>query len=402
MAINIVLDIDKVLVCAQVENVQQALFFQNTGAIITAIKTYYVFPGVIEFITLLFQTENINVSFYSAGIKERNVLLVKSLLKLAFPKPKYKQIKKQTRILSRNDLVLANIEKSMAYATFYGLPTIGRKQKDLSKVLTEEDSLEQTILIDDDPCYIAYGQARNILLAPVSSNENFKKLSNKYYFYDKNGYKSLMCTVASEDAYREINEISVKKEKHILLQKREQNFELCFINKESRLYQTCLIDANTDKALLEKLHELHQANLDSNKAACVIKDLQLIEAIHVLVRSYGGITKKICRRANRIYYIVGLLFEALEDSQMTQQSISDCLFTRQYKLATGGERYVNNFTHSRKLESLYFLGLKKLREINAQLQFTTPHSYVKCIQLPITFSEGTALQQFIDNQQALS
>ena len=48
MTINVVLDIHDVLACTEVRNIEQASFFKNKGAIITAVKTHYVFPGVIE------------------------------------------------------------------------------------------------------------------------------------------------------------------------------------------------------------------------------------------------------------------------------------------------------------------------------------------------------------------
>jgi len=93
-SINLVFDIDGVLACNAIGSTKIAAFFLKKGAIITALKTHYVFPGVIELMQLLFQTENIKVSFFSSGDRQRNEIFVKQLLELALGQEGYRKIEK--------------------------------------------------------------------------------------------------------------------------------------------------------------------------------------------------------------------------------------------------------------------------------------------------------------------
>jgi len=62
--IHVVLDIDGVLCCSGAK--ENASFYKEKGAVLSAIKTYYVFPGVIELLQLFFANREIKVSFFSA------------------------------------------------------------------------------------------------------------------------------------------------------------------------------------------------------------------------------------------------------------------------------------------------------------------------------------------------
>ncbi|MEI8366752.1 MAG: hypothetical protein WCF65_10085 [Parachlamydiaceae bacterium] len=50
------------------------------------------------------------------------------------------------------------------------------------------------------------------------------------------------------------------------------------------------------------------------------------------------------------------------------------------------------------IDEIYELGLAKLREVNANLQFTSPHSYMECVQLPTSKEERLTLDTIVKNE----
>jgi hypothetical protein len=395
MSINIVLDIDGVLACNTVENVKQALFFKNKGAIMTAIKTHYLFPGVIEFIQFLFRRENIKVSFFSSGDKERNIIFVEQLLKLALQEQGYEEVKHKVRVLSRDDLTVPDDKENVEHHRVYGL-WAGNKQKDLSKVLCEEDLLDNTILVDDTPSYVACGQAKNVLYVDSTENRNFEILPSTCNSYHPEGYKFLPSVLVIID-HGGREKKAVKNGKQLLILKKDNGFEVEFLDKNFK-YQKQLICVEENKELVAELNRIYQDTKNKNKTGSVIKDAELTQSICQLVTSFDGRAKKICRQANRIYYVAGLLFTALEQSKSNSISLSECLFRAQFKLKKDGETYKPDFKKLSKRDDLYLLGLEKLREINPHLRFTTPQSYVECIQLPSSQEELSALEEAIKNE----
>jgi len=392
---NIVLDIDGVLACKSVETIEQANFFKNKGAILTAIKTHYIFPGVIEFIKLLFQTENVKVSFFSSGDKKRNVIFVDQLLKLALSEAKYNETKSKVCILSRDDLTEPTNEERKKQRVLYDLRP-GNMQKDISKALGEGDFLENAVLIDDDRSYVACGQAKNILFVPESKNRNFERLSSKCDSYQTDGYKFLRCVIATKKSSSP-EKRAVKEGKQILLLKTEEGFKVGFLNKSGK-YQALVISHEKHESLLLKLNEIHQSNSEKNKSASIIEDNELVKDICELVGSFEGKARKICRQANRICYVTGLLFKALKVAESKNISISDSLFQIQFKFKEGEKTYEPDFKQSCRMEELYLIGLEKLKEVNSGLQFITPHNYLECVQLLMSEEEQLTLQEAIKNQ----
>ena len=180
--IDIVFDIDGVLACHNASNVEEASFFLKKGAIIPAIKTHYIVPGVIELMKLLFQMEHITVSFFSAGVSERNEIFVKELLSLALGKDAYEQVSSKVRILSRNDMVRGERDPKNTYGLGYG-----EYKKDLSVFLKEADRLQNTILVEDDYSYVAEGQERNVIKLPMALDCHFSMLKRGKDEYDDEG-----------------------------------------------------------------------------------------------------------------------------------------------------------------------------------------------------------------------
>ena len=161
--VNLFLDIDEVLTCTHALNYEQLAFFKSEGAIITALKTHYIFPGVIEFIRFVFKIPNTRVSFFSSGLEKRNRAFVPELLKLAFPNSQ-----PQADVFSRQHLT--------------------HGQKDLSPHLKPEDHIENAVLIDDNPDHkLTNGQT--LLLLKATHEDTFDDLESKNPYYDQSGYK---------------------------------------------------------------------------------------------------------------------------------------------------------------------------------------------------------------------
>lgn len=185
--INAVLDIDRVFVCKNAKSLNTAQFFKNKGVILTAVKTNYIVPGGIEFVRLLNDTENVKPSFYSSGAEARNIPLVQQISELS-------SAKKTISVLSRGDLARNCDENSDDHYRKYGLK-VGGNQKDISKVLSTNERIENAILIDDDETYVACGQAKNWLYVPPTDGDHFEALSSKLKYYQPSGYRVLKCLI---------------------------------------------------------------------------------------------------------------------------------------------------------------------------------------------------------------
>lgn len=94
----IFLDIDWILCCTKAKRPENTLFFKREGKIFFVplakadFSTHYIFPGVIELLTLLHQQEDVQLSLFSAGLKIRNKPFVKQLLTEAFGPEEYEKI----------------------------------------------------------------------------------------------------------------------------------------------------------------------------------------------------------------------------------------------------------------------------------------------------------------------
>src|SRR6185437_510731 len=146
--IYIIFDIDEVLATILTENQEEGSFFDwfNTrNLIINAILPHIIHPGVVELMQYLFDLPNVNVRFFSAGMKIRNELFVEKLLIRALGKEKCDAIKIDELIASRDDL-----EK---YDWGY--------RKNIRKVIQSKEDLGRAILIDDKSRNIKKSQIVN-------------------------------------------------------------------------------------------------------------------------------------------------------------------------------------------------------------------------------------------------
>ena len=96
-------------------------------------------------------------------------------------------------------------------------------------------------------------------------------------------------------------------------------------------------------------------------------------------------------QANRIYYLAGVLFTALEQSRLDNIPLAVLSF-----IPFNFQMISPSLGIFKKKDHFYEIGLNKLREINPSLQFHSPHI---CKTLsPATESERQFLDQAIENE----
>ncbi len=376
--INVVFDIDSVLTCHHSRNIKHASFFLRKGKILQAIKTHYIFPGVVDLIKLLFQTEDIRVSFFSSGVKERNDIFVKEILEIALGKDHYEKIKDSVTILSRCDVTSCTREESLEAERVYSIRP-GNYQKDVSKVLREGESLENTVLIDDDSSYCAHNQAANMLFVPPSEEGNFYHLPDKFIECDEEGHHLIYIATPEEKNVSTYDKERVENKDQVMLIKKEEGYELRFLDRKTGLYQ--------EKSVSKKDAE--------TLSTFSLKDKTVHPELYKLIHSYGGRIRKIFHDVNRIYYATGLLFTALERAKLKGTSLSQELFSLQFKEKK--QWVYERLRDLSKKDDFYLIGLKKLQEVNSSLEFTNPKSYIELIDKAPSKEEKKFLQFSMKN-----
>jgi hypothetical protein len=357
LSINIVLDIHDVL-CTYSKTSEvdpHGDFFQNHGAVLSAFKTHYVFPGVIELLKVLFQAENFKVSFFNEVPKQFNVLLVKQLFEIA-SRPKY-----PVRVLSFEDLK-------------------EHYEKDISQVLSEGDLLENAILIDVQQKNVADGQIKNYLQVEGMTSEKFSRLSLEMDPSQVDGARRLKCYLVTGKLLATAKYI--KEGGKILIFKKDKDYEIGFFDQDN-VYKVEKFPPDKYWECILLLDRINPKNRCFGKE---IRNLHVIECIYEFVASCGGQTREICFQANRICYITGLLFTALSQSKEKNISVSEALLQLQYRLRSkvnNGHKYQCNIEKLQNTSEYYFVGLKKLREVNPNFQFVTPQVYHKCVHFPV-------------------
>lgn len=376
--VHVVLDIDSVLACINAQSDQEASFFLHNGAIIQAIKTHYIFPGVIEFLQLLFQMDHIRVSFFSAGSEKRNKTFVNQLLKIVLPQKKYKKTRKNVLVFSKDYLASPGLKK------------------DLTIVLEDPIPLEDTILIDDRLENRASDQFNNLLWVPPTDLSHFRALEiSKVYSYTEGGVKlsnCIMVCIPLEEFL--IEEGNIENMKGVLILRTNDGFELGFLDKDSYDYRQEKLSEEKHSSLIERLAEVYKHETTGcfgEIRSFSIHDPHLCQDLCNLITSLNGISRKICRSVNRIYYVTGILFRALETSKRLDISLSEALFKVQYSVDEEDEEPV--FDNLHKADVLYHLGLSKLRSVNPQLEFTTPEKYTQHVYKPVEQKELSQLDR---------
>lgn len=387
--INLVFDIDGLLACTEVTNVDHASFFMHKGVLLTAIKTHYVFPGVIELMQLVFQTEGVRVSFFSSGEQQRNDIFVEKLLTRALGKDRYEKIKPELKILSAKDLDKSKEEQRDKQYRKYKISP-GHLNKDISKVLRECDSLHQVVLIEDDKSYIAGGQAENVLLVPETNRKKFEKLPLKSTVYTSDGFAPASISLVLNGQKPGLGwKREVKNGTSIILFQKNNQYEVGFLNTVTNRYEQRTIPKEENADLIAHLDKVGTGQVPKEYGSTSIDEHYA--SVSKIVLSFNGKVNKIRRASNRIYYLTGLLFTALERAKVEKKPITEILFSLQFKQIN--DRYKPKFRAASRREELYLLGLEKLRTLNPSLSFITPQNYIHCIKLPRSPEQIKLLQE---------
>lgn len=404
MMYNVGFSIRKVLMCDQVQKVEDAKFFKAKGAIFSAViqPTCYVFPGVIELMKLLFRNNEIRVSFFGSGDAKVTKLFVDLLLSAALGKEEYEKIPESVKICSADDLDMATEQEKNDKYQIYGL-TSGKYYKDISKLLRAGDRIENTFFFERYKAQCL--NVKNVVQLQSIDNKTFINLKSerKNASYDNEGYKSLQCVLFIENNHfseqelhsKKIKERQVANGKQILIVRKNDQYKVSFLENES--YQPREEILSISPEVIYKLDQIVQEALSKFENTCLIRDHKILDPIYSSVNSLGGKINKICHKQNQIFFITGLLFETIEKSKHTHIPPADILFGLQFKKKVKMEEnkieYEHDFQYWRRMDHLYLLGLEKLREVNKDLTFITPKNYRESIELPITQEELLKLKE---------
>lgn len=382
--VNVVFNIDRTLTCRDsVENTHEAAFFLNKGMIVSAIMTHYVFPGVIELMQLLFQTPDVRVSFFSAERKERNIPFVEQLLERALGKDEYLKIKNTVRILSEDDLIVTSKEEKAKNREMYRFQP-GNKQKDLLS-LVSRDELSNTVLIGTATADVAcHQQAKNLLYIKETMFFLFKGVLNDDIELDAAGSIPIPCKFKTAELSSDDKE-RLRKGNNIVIMKNESSFKIDFVNSISYEQEQIPIE---DEKLIESLNKWPEKRW-------LVEDPSITEQIYSHVAAHQGKTRNIYREANRIYYLAGLLFTAMETAKKENIPVTEVLFQYQYKPITPS-KYWPLYNDLAESDRFYEIGLARLRQVNNSLQFTSPSSYVtpSCV----TEAQCLIIDQALENR----
>lgn len=396
MTYNIVFDIDQTLAFHSVNSLEQGNFIREKGAILSqeTLKTHYIYPGAIELIKLLFQSDEFKVSFFSKGTADRNLEFVRLLLDCAIEEHEFELKKSQVRVLSREDLEEAECERCRRkHYEMYG-QSAGYSPKDISKVLYGDERIENAVLIDDKFENATFDQVPNFIQMPLVESRDYDALILKKRVYDASGVRNLKCMMNFSHEV-DIEENVVEDGRRIIIYKTDDSFEIKFIDFDN-ICHIEKISNNTN--LFIKLSEHYELYREDGGYLSDIEDEEAVNEICDFVEKFNGRSRKICRRANRICYLTGLLFAALSYAKAQKTSLSDALFEFQFTLREDKKTYISNFDQLVKDDRLYFLGLEKLKEVNKDFEFVTPASYCAYAEIPISDETRSFLQKAKDNE----
>ena len=383
---TVLLDIDNVVACDSYTDIEQVKFYYLRGRIIKAITTHYLFPGAIELITFLYLAENVKFAFFSAGAHERNKPFVRKVSQYAFAGQDDKIQK--IRVFSGHHLKTTHEQARENCWKQYGV-YLGRKHKDILCGLKEGDDIKNAVLWDNSLTVAAPDQVKNLLYVPSTNSQHFSNLATKISSYDSLGFKYLKCAFAStkNKKWNEL-EAKVKGRTQLLIVQQDEGFEIHFIDEQSRAYKKKLLTKEENSALIAALNQSYPGLLKRDSSVVwPIDDKNLLKKVYDFVCTYGGISQKICRQANRIYYAAGLFFTALKKARKEGLPLCEALFQLQFEKKDDGS-FVRKFRELSKMDGLYLLGLKKLRQINPQLNLNTPHDYVACLKRSLAKKNG--------------
>lgn len=356
---KIVYDIDEVLCTCNVSTLKQVAFFAKHGLIITAIKTHYVFPGVVELMKASFDEPDTDIYFSSRGEEARNNLFIKKLLDVSLGFERAQKVKYVVHTMKRKIYVNDPPES-----------------KDLNEICGES---RNSTLVDDQSSNIHPGQFKNFLYVYETRFNEFS------HYCDSDGYVPI-----SLDTHGSASVYHMSLYGGLKVNVKSLTVKITYQNKKTR-----------EKEHLELTHEKHSELIDKIKKANKVDVLEQTcrKEIVALVEDAGGLTRKIDRLANHLFYYVGILFSALNENKKTGEPISDFLYRVQWRQNVEGyEGSINqNIFWSIYDENYYEYGLSVLRKYNTNLTFMTPMKYKEATQVQLTPELKQLYQAYIDN-----
>lgn len=376
---NVVFDIDDVLAVSEIEKSNISKFFEEKGLVLTAIKTYYVFPGVIEMMQLLFSMPDVRVSFFSSAHQNRNELFVEKLLERALGCERYIEIKKKIQILSgttrerSTDLIKNTSKESEKQLNQYGLRH-GNKKKSLEKVVGQGENLDNCVLIDDDSSWVKYGQEGNFLHVPALRIWDLVDMGykSKDYVHDERKIPFRDCTSIPNLEYLKD---CIMNANYIGLIFEEEMCTLCYVSLDQKKYEEIELSEETDGVLFEAVKKYYQQNESFIEGQSMTKEA-LDLALYALIDKNNGKTKAINLACNRICYIAGVLFKALEYAR-SDSTLTKFLFPLHFSPNGNGTfepRFDTEKACDRK-EEYYHYGLEKFKQVNPHFTFINPQIY---------------------------
>ncbi len=358
---KIVYDIDDVLCTCNVSTIEQVAFFARYGLIITAIKTHYVFPGVVELMKASFDEPDTDIYFSSRGIEERNKKFVRKLLKCSLGKDRASQVKYTVHTVKRKVYVGDPIEC-----------------KDLNEICGDS---QNATLVDDSQGMIAPGQFKNFLYVYEPRFNEFSP------FCDTEGYVplSLDCHGSMRLYYMVVHGGGLR------LKKKQSSCELTFLDKKTREKKRLDLMQETHSELISKIGKAK--NVGDLEETCRYEIVSVIE-------NAGGVTKRIDRSANHFFNYVGVLFTALNENKKTGEPVSEILYRLQWRRDVEGYEGPSNqeIFWSIYDETFYEYGLSILKKYNPELAFMTPMKYREATLVPLTPKVKARYQTYLNNR----
>lgn len=388
--VNIIFDIDGIVACKSTSKNDSPRFYLKKSAILMAADTpHYIFHGFIELFKALHKREDVRISFFSSGRDIRNVDFVKDLMTTALGEEAYLAVKDRIGVFSRKNCMIFPNDEQRRDHEIYGTPH-GNQKKDLSVCLEKGESLENTILIEDNSSYIAPGQAKNVFVVPELEDRDYRHLAAIKKPFDKSGFRGIPMILRAWDD-TEIGDyytgrVEIGKEIY-LFRTNEKEYTLLYrkeLEYKAHIHKLTEVDHGDIIDLLEQSYFESDNHCQYGET---IENDALEDMLYKLVTQLSGKTKKICKKANRVCYIAGVIFSAIETAEKEKVSVSDVLFRWQFKKKVGVEKYESQYSKLAKTEKYYLIGLEKLREENPDFTLNTPQSYLQCTNGEFTSEE---------------
>jgi len=262
--------------------------------------------------------------------------------------------------------------------THYNIP-ISKQKKGLENHLEEGQSLSNCILIDDRIESVKHGEEGNYLHVPYHTVWDYKQLESRPFDYDEDGKKYI--------PFKNLNicyeESDILNAKYINLLFSEELCTLRFCNEEQSECLEIDVCKDLEPALYHGLRYYYEEENLSLQLAGQLGTLpqeDLDNAIYSLIAKNGGKTKCIDLLSNRICYVAGVLFKALENARKGCP-IPTFLFPLHFSKKAFSENYELRFLKpnaSHNKEEYYHFGLEQLRKVNPAYTFIHPSIYAEC------------------------